>query len=134
MGERVGIAGDGQMALVLAAIAAGSGHDAAIWCPLPGQAAMLRATRRSERLADLTLPASVRVSEIAGEVLRDATVLVSAIPTQFARATWTRLAADTPAGVGMVTGTKGGEGGTGMRPTEGRRAAVGQRPMAVLSG
>lgn len=134
MGERVAIAGDGQMALVLAAIAAGGGHDAAIWCPLPGQAGPLRATRRSERMPDLTLPASVRVSETAGEVLGDATVLVSAIPAQFARATWLRLAADTPTGVGMVTVTKGVEVGTGMRPTEVLRETVGERPMAVLSG
>jgi glycerol-3-phosphate dehydrogenase (NAD(P)+) len=107
MSERVAIAGDGQMGLVLAAVAHASGHEARIWCPLPGAAESLQASRTSARLADFTLPQAVMVTEDARAALDGATLIVSAIPAQFAGPTWTRIAGHAPRGVGVVTVTKG---------------------------
>ena len=56
MAERIAIAGDGQMALVLAAVAIDAGHAASLWCPLPGQAPQLARERSSARLPELRLP------------------------------------------------------------------------------
>jgi glycerol-3-phosphate dehydrogenase (NAD(P)+) len=134
MAERIAIAGDGQMALVLAAVAHESGHEARIWCPLPGAAAPLQSLRTSPRLADFTLPASVAVTEDARQALEGATMLVSAIPAQFADGCWRRIGAHAPAGAGVVTVTKGVEVGSMRRPTEVLRAALPRRPVAVLSG
>lgn len=134
MSERVAIAGDGQMGLVLAAVAHASGHEARIWCPLPGTAASLQTSRTSARLADFTLPQQVTVTEDARAALDGATMIVSAIPAQFAGPTWARIAGHTPRGVGVVTVTKGVEVGSMRRPTEVLRDALPQRPVAVLSG
>lgn len=134
MAERIAIAGDGQMALVLAAVAIEAGHAASLWCPLPGQAPQLARRRSSARLPELSLPDAVRVTEDAAEALSDATLMVSAIPAQFARATWTRLAMHVPAGVGVATVTKGVEVGSMHRPTQVLRDVLGARPLAVLSG
>ena len=96
MSERVAIAGDGQMGLVLAAVAHASGHEARIWCPLPGTAASLQASRTSARLADFTLPQQVTVTEDARAALDGATMIVSAIPAQFAGPTWARMSDHLP--------------------------------------
>jgi glycerol-3-phosphate dehydrogenase (NAD(P)+) len=132
--ERIAIAGDGQMGLVLASVAHASGHDVRIWCPLPGSAAPLSAVRTSPRLADFTLPPAVLVTEDARAALAGATLVVSAIPSQFAAATWKRIGGHAPRGVGVVTVTKGVEVGSMRRPTEVLRDALPDRPVAVLSG
>jgi glycerol-3-phosphate dehydrogenase (NAD(P)+) len=134
MAERIAIAGDGQMALVLAAVAIDAGHAASLWCPLAGQAPQLSRERSSSRLPELRLPDAVRVTDDAAAAFADATLMVSAIPAQFARATWTRLAAHVPAGAGVVTVTKGVEVGSMQRPTQVLRDVLGARPVAVLSG
>ena len=133
MPERLGIAGDGQMALVLAAVAAEAGHEVSLWCPLPGQAGPLAASRRSPRLPEIALPASVRVGEEAA-VLRESTLLLSAIPAQFARDAWRRLAAIAGPRTPVCTVTKGVEVGSGLRPTQVLTAVLGERDTAVLSG
>ena len=134
MAERIAIAGDGQMALVLASVAVDAGHAASLWCPLPGQAPELARRRSSARLPELRLPDAVGVNDDAAAVFADATILVSAIPAQFARATWQRLAPHVPAGAGVATVTKGVEVGSMQRPTQVLRAVLGERPLAVLSG
>ncbi|NBX32721.1 MAG: NAD(P)-dependent glycerol-3-phosphate dehydrogenase [Planctomycetes bacterium] len=122
------------MALVLAAVAIDAGHAASMWCPLPGQAPQLARERSSARLPELRLPDALRVTDDAAAAFADATLMVSAIPAQFARATWTRLAAHVPAGAGVVTVTKGVEVGSMQRPTQVLRDVLGARPLVVLSG
>ncbi len=134
MAERIAIAGDGQMALVLAAVAIDAGHAASLWCPLPGQAPQLAHRRSSARLPELRLPDAVGVTDDAAAAFADATLMVSAIPAQFARATWRKLAPHVPAGVGVATVTKGVEVGSMQRPTQVLRDVLGARPLAVLSG
>ena len=133
MRERLGIAGDGQMALVLATVAAEAGHEVGLWCPLPGQAASLASSRRSPRLPDLSLPAAVQVSEDAA-VVRGSTLLLSAIPAQYARDAWRRLAGAAGPATPVCTVTKGVEVGSGLRPTQVLAATLGERSTAVLSG
>ncbi len=133
MRERLGIAGDGQMALVLATVAAEAGHEVGLWCPLPGQAEPLAASRRSARLPEVTLPAGVRVGGDSS-VLRDSTLLLSAIPAQFAREAWKRLAGVAGPSTPVCTVTKGVEVGSGLRPTQVLTSVLGERAVAVLSG
>ena len=92
MQHTIAIAGDGQMALVLASIVAQAGHEARLWSPFPEDAKLLAHTRSNMRLANFQLPAPVRVSANIEEIFTGATVAVSAIPAQFARATWQRIA------------------------------------------
>ena len=137
--ERVRIVGDGQMALVLADLLAFRGIDVALLSPLEsspgGIAEGLASSRRSPRLAGFVLPAGVGVGSDPA-VLSDATVVVAAIPTQFIRATFGRLAGAIPAGAPIVSVAKGIEAGSFRLPcdvlAEVLGAAVG--PIAALSG
>ena len=134
MAERIAIAGDGQMAIVLAAAAVESGHEVRLWCPLPGAAAPLDSSRRSPRLPETELPRAVQVTEDAAAAFAGATLMLSAIPAQFAGAVWRRLAPTLPAGTGIATVTKGIEVGSMHRPTQVLREAAGNRPLAAFSG
>ena len=90
--------------------------------------------RRSPRLPEVELPHAVLVTEDAGACFADATLMLSAIPAQFAGGVWRRLAPVVPARSGIVTVTKGVEVGSMHRPTQVLREATGDRALAVLSG
>jgi glycerol-3-phosphate dehydrogenase (NAD(P)+) len=77
----------------------------------------LAQTRRSPRLDHFVLPDEVRVHPRASTTLKDAQVIVSAIPVQFIRETWTKILPYIPEGAGIVSVAKGVEVGTGMLPT-----------------
>jgi glycerol-3-phosphate dehydrogenase (NAD(P)+) len=136
--ETLGIAGDGQMALVLATVAAEAGHAVRLWCPLPGQAAPLAASRSSARLPQVRLPEGVQVGDRA-DMLEGCSLLLSAIPAQFARDTWKRLATSAGPRTPVCTVTKGVEVGTGLRPTQvlvdtlGPRSAALRRPAVMVA-
>ena len=126
------------MGVVMAAMLAERGVPVAVWGPFPGSVAELARTRRSPRLPELEIPASVAFEPDGRAALRGATVAVNAIPTQFVRAAWRPIAAALPDGVPVVSVTKGIEEGTLLRPSEVIAEAVpatgGARAVAVLSG
>lgn len=125
----VAVLGTGQMGMVCAGIL--SSPDAArvegaglsrpvrvtMWGHAGDEVGELAQTRRSKRLEHFALPESVRVTPKASSALKDARLIVSAIPVQFIRETWTRLAPDVPDSAGIVSVAKGVEVGTGMLPT-----------------
>ena len=134
MQHTIAIAGDGQMALVLAAIVVQAGHEARLWSPFPEDAKLLAHTRISPRLANFQLPAPVRVSANMEDIFTGATLAVSAIPAQFARASWQRIAPTLNKDAGIVTVTKGVEVSSLCPPLDVLRSLTGTRPLAVLSG
>ncbi len=133
--ERVAIAGDGQMALVLADALAFKGIPATIWSPFPQAASELARARRSSRLPGLELHASVLVTPDPEEAFANATLAVNAIPTQYIRPTWKRLAASLAAAAPIVSVAKGIETESLRRPSEVLAEVVGgSRGISVLSG
>ncbi len=134
MSRRVVIAGDGQMGLVMAAAAleAGAGR-VVVWGPFEDSVAALRATRTSPRLPGWAIPDDVEFTADPA-VLAEADLAVNAIPTQFVRLVWTRLAPHAAIGTPIVSTAKGLETGTGRRPTEILTDLVREAPVAVLSG
>ncbi len=148
MTERVAILGDGQMGLVLAALLANQPDGArperlSLWGHDPGDVSRLTQTRRSSRLPGVELPESVRVTDNAAKALQDATLIVSAVPTQFIRSVWTLAAPHAPAGAPVVSVAKGIENDTLLRPLQViGESLMGQRddpdraarPLVVLSG
>lgn len=112
------ILGAGQMGLVIADLLAGSGATVRLWGRSSESAANLAATRRSDRLRDFVLPDSIHVTADDAEALADATIIVSAIPTQHMRAMWERLRPFVPRGTPAVSMAKGIETKTLLRPTE----------------
>ncbi len=134
MSRRVVIAGDGQMGLVMAGAALEAGADeVVVWGPFEDSVAALRATRRSPRLPDWQIPEPVEFA-VDPAVFAGADLAVNAIPTQFVRPVWTRLAPHASPTTPIVSTAKGLETGSGRRPTEILNELVAEAPVAVLSG
>ena len=170
---KVCVLGLGQMGLVCAGVLAGPGDDSEVGPPkLPkskgakgsvtpaagpgrpvnvtmwGRAAdeggVLAQTRQSPRLPGFLLPESVRIALKPAEALKGADVIVSAIPVQYIRGVWGRMAKHVPAGAGVVSVAKGIENVTLLRPTQViadvlRKTGADDpdqpaRPLACLSG
>ena len=151
----ISIIGDGQMGLVLAAVAAAEG-DAdpaiALWSHDADDASALAQTRRSPRLPGFELDPIVRVTAEARRAFHPgvgspgashARIVISAVPAQFTRAVWQRLAEDfaeiAGATLGIMSVTKGVEIDTLLRPTQViadvlASAGIETPPMGVLSG
>ena len=64
------------------------------------------------------LPDNINITCDATEALRNAEFAISAVPTEFLRGVWTRLAPDTPTDLPICSVTKGIENDTLLRPSE----------------
>jgi len=143
-GRSIAVLGLGQMGLVCAAVLGGRdlpGVDRVVlWGRNEDEAGALAQTRRSPRLPGLELPASVHVAIGGAEAVRDASLVVSAIPVQHIRSVWASVAPHLPERAGVVSVAKGIEVGTLLRPTQVIAEVIGDdpdarpRPIGALSG
>ncbi|MFH1278474.1 MAG: NAD(P)H-dependent glycerol-3-phosphate dehydrogenase [Candidatus Eisenbacteria bacterium] len=137
MKERISVVGDGAMGTVCALLLAENGHDVRIWSAFPEQAAAMAAARENVRfLPGFPLPDNVEVTADEDEALEGADIALSAVPTQFIRSVWGRLAGRYHAGLPVFSVAKGIENGTLLRPTQILAEVLGcpGRFLAVLSG
>ena len=133
--KRVVVVGDGGWGTAIAIHLSKKGIDVGLWSHDAAYAQHLREHRTNPRfLPGHAIPAGVRVSAALVELLPGADLLVSAVPTEFVRAVWTGHARALPAGLPILSLTKGVEQGTGLRPTQILRETIGVRPTAVMSG
>ena len=110
-------------------------HRVSLWSARPENARMLHERRENVRLLPgVPIPAEVGLTADIGEAVGAADLLITAIPTVHLRPTLGRIASAIPAGVPVLSLTKGVELGTFRRPTEIIADATGGRPLAVLSG
>lgn len=144
---KVCVLGIGQMGLVCAAMLADPDDLRArvvCWGHDEDETGVLAQTRRSERLPELVLDDSIRVALSDAGALEEADLIVSAVPAQFIRQTWTRLRPHVPPGAGVISVSKGVENDTLLRPTQiiadvmqgpgGDDPDGPPRPLACLSG
>lgn len=136
----IAIIGDGQMGLVMADAFVERGLQTRIFSPFVESARALTALRKSPRLPGFVLDDRVMVTADPEEATANVDLMVNAIPTQFVRDVWSRLAPH-DAGCGthppIVSVTKGLEESTMLRPSEVIRStltAKADRAIAVLSG
>jgi glycerol-3-phosphate dehydrogenase (NAD(P)+) len=122
------------MAIALAELLADRGTASTIWSPFPDEAARLQRERESGRLPGVRLPEGTRVTADPAEAFAGATLAVNAIPTQFVRGVWARLARACPDAVPIVSVTKGIEEETLLRPSEILAACAPGAGVCVLSG
>ncbi len=144
MAQFITLIGDGSMATVLALLLEGQGAQVTIWGGRQEHVDRLIQTRENKRyLPGYHIPESIRLTADPKAALQNADLIVSAIPTQFMRAVWTRLAPNMPAGVPAVSVAKGIENDTLLRPTQIMAEVLSQsrddpdkpaRPLATLSG
>jgi glycerol-3-phosphate dehydrogenase (NAD(P)+) len=153
------ILGAGGMGTALAWLLAKSGRAVTLWGRDPARVGQLIATRENAlHLPGVRLPDSVRPTPDAAEAAQGAELIVVAIPSAFLRATLTALADRLPSGVPVLSVVKGiestpteppGQSGTEpqsppaalrprpsgfARPSQIVVAALGPRPVAILSG
>ncbi|MDX9912707.1 MAG: NAD(P)H-dependent glycerol-3-phosphate dehydrogenase [Phycisphaerales bacterium] len=144
--RRISILGTGQMGLVMSMIALNGGAEdqpapeVTVWGRAEDDAGELAQTRRSGRLPGFVLPDAVRVTIRERDAVRNADLIISAIPVQHIRSAWTRLAGLVPPQAGIVSVAKGIETGTLLRPTQVIQDILGDnpdappRPVGALSG
>lgn len=120
----VTILGVGQMGLVCSSILTDPDRQSppvgrvTLWAHSAEETATLTQSRTSARLPGFKLREGVRIALRDAEAFRGCTLVVSAIPVQFMRTTWERLAPHVPAGVPIVSVAKGVESTTLYRPSQ----------------
>jgi glycerol-3-phosphate dehydrogenase (NAD(P)+) len=136
MSERVTIIGDGAMATVCSLLLTQGGHHVTLWGAFEESINRLLQNRENQRLLPgVKLPRNLRLTANDAECFDGCTLILSAVPTQYMRNVWKRLARHVPAGVPIVSVAKGIENQTLMRPTQVVLDVVGRgRALAALSG
>ena len=136
MPERVTIVGDGAMATVCSLLLSQGGHEVTLWGVFEESINRLIQNRENQRLLPgVKLPRNLRLTANDAECFDDCTLILSAVPTQYMRNVWKRLAPQVPAGIPIVSVAKGIENQTQMRPTQIIQDVVGRgRGLAALSG
>jgi len=136
MSERVTIVGDGAMATVCSLLLSQGGHEVTLWGAFEESINRLIQNRENQRLLPgVKLPRNLRLTANDAECFQGCTLILSAVPTQYMRNVWRRLARHVPAGVPIVSVAKGIENQTLMRPTQILLDVVGRGgSLAALSG
>ena len=124
---KVCVLGIGQMGLVCAGalacpdpqgVGSSARADVVMWGHDEVENGVLAQTRKSDRLSGFELPGCARIALSDREALEDADIIVNAIPVQFIRGAWERIAQYVPKGAGVISVAKGIENGTLLRPTQ----------------
>lgn len=119
MAEHVTILGDGAMATVCSMLLTQGGHRVTIWGAFEDSIERLVQNReQSKLLPGVKIPPTVRLTANDAECFSGSTMVLSAVPTQYMRAVWQRLAQYVPPGIAIVSAAKGIENQTLLRPTQ----------------
>ncbi len=134
--KAIAVAGNGGWGTAVALVLAGKGHSVRLWGIEPDYVVETAKTRENPRyLPGIPLPKSILVTPEFSEATEGADLLVSAVPTQFLRKTWTVLREeDRSEHAPILSVSKGIEVTTLTRPTQILREVTGRRKFAVLVG
>jgi glycerol-3-phosphate dehydrogenase (NAD(P)+) len=132
---KIGVLGGGAWGTVLAALAAGRGHEVALWEFDPRDAAALEHVRTSARtVPDFRLPDSIAVTTDVEAAVRGRELVVVAVPSDTVRATLAAGRAAFEAGAVVVCATKGLEPETRLTMAGVIAAVLPAARVALLSG
>jgi len=137
-GTPVAILGAGSWGTTLAWLLARQGVAVHLWCRDPDRAAEIARSRRNDRyLSTLELPAEITISADLPGLLKDARLVVLAVPSQAARSVLEQAAPHRPTRAPMLLASKGLELTSGRRMSEVAVETLGDEVgdrLAVLSG
>jgi len=136
MEDKLAIIGAGSWGSALACVLAPRFTSVTLQAHEADLAERLQATRVNDVfLPGIRLPDNVKVTHSLEAALDGAGTVLSVMPSHVVRAVYTRMLTHLPAGAGIVSATKGLEGGSLMRVSEVIRDVVGPDfRIAVLSG
>lgn len=130
--RRIGIIGAGAWGTALASVLRGAGHDVALWAREAEVAAAINRDHVNQLfLPGVALDSGIRADNDVGAVVRDAEILLLAVPAQYLRATCRALRG---VAAPLVICAKGIETRTGALLSEIVAAEIPAAPAAVLSG
>ncbi len=133
--KRATVIGDGAMGTLCSLLLAERGAEVTLWGHRSEDIELLAADRENRRyLPGHPLPDSIKVVSDDGEAFQEPDVVISAVPCQFVRGVWQRLAAVAPRTVPIVSVAKGIEVGTLLLPTQIIKECLGKVATACLSG
>jgi len=138
--SQVNVIGDGSMGTVLALLLADSGIRTRIWGNTADHVHLIAKDRENRRyLPGYSIPDSIELTSDDNLALADADLVLNAVPTQYIRSVWQRLAGHLPEGVPVVSVSKGVENQTLLMPTQIindvlQTARQAKWPVAALSG
>ncbi|MGB7158558.1 MAG: NAD(P)H-dependent glycerol-3-phosphate dehydrogenase [Tepidisphaeraceae bacterium] len=119
MAERVTILGDGAMATVCSILLTQGGHEVTMWGAFEESIDRLVQDREQRRLLPgVKVPEKVRLTANDNDCFANATMVLSAVPTQYMRGVWKRLARHLPNDLPIVSVAKGIENTSLLRPTQ----------------
>ena len=136
MFKNISIIGDGAMGTVLAVLLCEKKIPARMWGYDAGQLKQIESAGENKKfLPGYKLPATLVFEPNDNRIMKEADLIVSAVPTQFMRGIWTRLKDYVPQAVPIVSVAKGIENDTLLRPTQILADVLGPAvAYAVLSG
>jgi glycerol-3-phosphate dehydrogenase (NAD(P)+) len=119
MAERVTILGDGAMATVCSILLTQGGHEVTMWGAFEESIERLLQDREQRRLLPgVKVPPQVRLTANDDDCFAGATMVLSAVPTQFMRGVWKRLSSHVSRDLPIVSVAKGIEIDSLLRPTQ----------------
>jgi glycerol-3-phosphate dehydrogenase (NAD(P)+) len=119
MSEMATIVGDGAMATVCSILLTQGGHRVRMWGAFEESIEQLLQDREQRRLLPgVKVPASVQLTANDTQCFDGATMVVSAVPTQYMRGVWQRLKRYLPKDLPIISVAKGIENETLLRPTQ----------------
>jgi len=134
--SNVAIVGDGGMGTVLSILLCEKGIATRLWGYDAGQLAEIERTRENRKfLPGYKLPDALVFEARDDRAMAGADLIVSAVPCQYMRGVWRRLAPHVPDGAPIVSVAKGIENDTLLRPTQILADVLGRsNGLAALSG
>lgn len=132
----IGILGAGSWGTALAVHLGRLGHDVRLWARDPSLVHDMRVRRANAvYLPDVTLPATLWVTNVIEQAVSSTGLVVSAVPSHGCRAAMRAAAPYITSTATIVSATKGLEAGTLLRMSEVIVQELGPgRPVVVLSG
>ena len=136
MSKTVAVIGAGSWGTALAVHLAGTGHRVRLWGRDEALVAEIRRRGVNQTyLPDISLPAGIEATAQLSEACEASELVVWAVPSHGTRDVLRRAAPCIPAGVTIVSATKGLEGGSLLRISEVLKQELGAgHDVAVLSG
>ncbi|MFM7479893.1 MAG: NAD(P)H-dependent glycerol-3-phosphate dehydrogenase [Planctomycetota bacterium] len=134
MSEEIAVIGCGQFGSVVASHCARAGHAVRLWGRNDQEVDGLLQSRRSTRVNGLVIPDSVVITTDGNAAMSGVRMIITAIPSQYARSVWKVLRPACPAGVTVVSLAKGFEVETLKRPSEVLRELEIGGEVVTLSG